>query len=170
MSPKLYSGNSHTRVGHVLATEGQVEHSEVVTVMDLGRITGNDQVEEKERVRKEFVKAHPPRLRFASDIRESSPSDEGTLDHFEFMMALMEAHPIIPFEDWSFASDLLDARRALAYHVVMRQLGHARSVVENANTRNRVGIGVSLRCMLEIYAGARFFCKHDSSVRRIGLG
>src|SRR5947209_17101440 len=83
--------------------------------------------------------------------------EESSLEHFEYMMALMELHPIIPFEECSFGSDLLDDRRALGYHIIQRQLGHSRSLVVNANIRNRVGVGVSLRSMLEMYAFARFF-------------
>src|SRR5712671_3834067 len=115
----------------------------------------------RQHFRKEFMKAHPPRFKFASDLRGPSQSNEATLDHFEFMVALMEAHPIIPFEACSFGSDLLDARRALAYHVIIRQVSHARSVIVNANIRNRVGLGVSLRCMLEIYAFVQFFAKEN---------
>jgi hypothetical protein len=113
--------------------------------------------EEKSRFRREFLQAQPPRIRFSSAIREAKQAEAGRIDHFEFLMALMEAHPMIPFESCSFGSDLLDVRRALAYQIVLRQLGHARSLVVNANIRNRTGVGVSLRCMLEMYAFAHFF-------------
>ncbi|HZW92579.1 MAG TPA: hypothetical protein VFF64_06370 [Candidatus Eremiobacteraceae bacterium] len=109
----------------------------------------------------EFLRAHPPRVRFAADIREGNRADPSKVDHFEFMMALMEAHPIIPLEVCTFGSDLLDARRALAYQIIIRQLGHTRSLVANANIRNRVGVGTSLRCMLEMYAFAQFFNQPD---------
>lgn len=125
------------------------------------RTKTDDEQRGRERLQREFIRTHPPRIRFATDIRDASASEEATLDHFEFMMALMEAHPIIPFEDCSFGSDLLDARRALAYHIVIRELGHARSLIVNTNIRNRVGVGISLRCMLEIYAFVKFFCMEN---------
>jgi hypothetical protein len=117
--------------------------------------------EEERRLGQEFIKEHPPRIRFTADIREAAACDGKTLDKFEFMTALMEAHPIFPFEHCSFGSDLLDARRALAYHIIVRQLGHARSLIANVNIRNRVGIGASLRCMLEMNAFAEFFCERE---------
>jgi hypothetical protein len=97
------------------------------------------------RFQEEFVRAHPPLVRFAPSVRDEASADASVVNHFEFMMALIEVHPIIPLEVCSFGSDLLDARRALAYHIMIRQLGHARSLVVNANIRNRVGVGASLR-------------------------
>jgi hypothetical protein len=128
--------------------------------MDTAR-TVNDG-EKKWRIGQEFIREHPPRIRFAADIHEATDCDGKTLDNFEFMTAMMEAHPIFPFEHCSFGSDLLDARRALAYHIIIRQLGHARSLIANVNIRNRVGIGVSLRCMLEMNAFAEFFCQREN--------
>jgi hypothetical protein len=117
--------------------------------------------EQKIRFWQEFIRTHPPRFRFASDVRNAAAAGDHTIDHFEFMLAIMEAHPIVPFEACSFGSDLLDARRALAYQMVIRQVGHARSLIANANIRNRVGVGTSLRCMLEMYAFAHFFAQED---------
>jgi hypothetical protein len=116
---------------------------------------------ERLRFRQEFLKAHPPRIGFSPEIRGESPDDIDKFDHFELMTAMMESHPILPFEICSLGSDLLDARRALAYHIVIRHLGHARSLIVNANIKNRVGVGVSLRCMCEMYAFANFFNHKD---------
>jgi hypothetical protein len=121
----------------------------------------NEETRRNRRFQQEFLRAHPPLIRFAPSVRDGASADAGAVDHFEFMMALIEVHPIIPLEVCSFGSDLLDARRALAYHIMIRQLGHARSLVVNANIKNRVGIGVSLRCMLEMYAFAQFFSQPD---------
>jgi hypothetical protein len=131
--------------------------------MHNGPMTDSANPDEKLRFRQEFLRNYPPRIRFAPELRlGQSPAELATLDHFEFMVAVMQAHPIFFFEECSFGSDLLDARRALAYHIIVRQLGHARSLIVNANIRNRVGVGTALRCMLEIYAFAKFF---DSTER-----
>jgi hypothetical protein len=113
--------------------------------------------QEKFEVWQELLQAHSPKVRFEDSLRNAGIGDKSMLDHFEFMMAVMELHPIIPFEECSFGSDLLDDRRALAYHIIQRQLGHSRSLVVNANIRNRAGVGISLRSMLEMYAFVRFF-------------
>jgi hypothetical protein len=122
--------------------------------------TGGSQ-EERERVQKEFLQAFPPRVRFDSSLRTVELGKTRSLEHFEYMMALMEMHPTIPFEECSFGSDLLDDRRALAYHIFQRQLGHSRSLVVNANIRNRIGVGAAIRCMLEMYAFVQFFNQVD---------
>jgi hypothetical protein len=109
----------------------------------------------------ELLQMHPPKVRFDVSIRDEQIDGKSAVDHFEYMMVLMELHPVIPMEECSFGSDLLDDRRALAYHIIQRQLGHCRSLVVNANIRNRVGIGLALRSMLEMYAFARFFQKED---------
>jgi len=93
-------------------------------------------------------------VRFSEDSRQVFPSH--ILDHIEFMMSLLEGHPVFPFEFYSFGSELLDYRRGLAYEMVFRQLDHVRSLVVNTNIRNRPGMGTALRCMLEIYAFAQY--------------
>lgn len=108
---------------------------------------------------KSLVKKNPPKIRFDDALHAQAATTHSSLDHFEFMMVMMELHPVVPFEDCSYGSDLLDNRRALSYQIFQRQLGHCRSLVANANIRNRVGVGVSLRAMLEMYAFANFF--HD---------
>jgi hypothetical protein len=113
--------------------------------------------QEKFEVWKKLLQAHSPKVRFDDSLRSAEIGNKSMLDYFEFMMAAMELHPIIPFEECSLGSDLLDDRRALAYQVIQRQLGHSRSLVVNANIRNRAGVGTSLRAMLEMYAFARFF-------------
>lgn len=115
-----------------------------------------------ERVHKEFIATRPPRVRFAKEIRAATGAEgEGSLNYLEFMTSMMELHPMVPFELCSFGSDLLDARRSLAYHIVIRQLSHARSLIANANIRNRVGVGTSLRCMLEVNAFTNFVCDNQ---------
>jgi hypothetical protein len=97
-------------------------------------------------------------VRFSKEIRDAVGADqERDLDYLEFMTSLMELHPMVPFELCSFGSKLLDARRSLAYHILIRQLSHARSFIVNVNIRNRAGIGTSLRCMLEMIAFTDFF-------------
>lgn len=112
--------------------------------------------EEKLAARLAFVKERPPRVRFTTGTREAFGEDVGSLDHVEFMMSLMEAHPLIPFESITFGSDVLDFRRGLAYEIVLRQLAHTRSLVENTNGRNRPGLGAALRCMLEMHAFSEY--------------
>jgi hypothetical protein len=101
-----------------------------------------------------YLAEKPPMVRFSEDSRQAFQSH--FLDHIEFMMSLLEGHPVFPFESYSFGSELLDYRRGLAYEVVFRQLGHVRSLVVNTNIRNRPAMGTALRCMLEIYAFARY--------------
>ena len=79
---------------------------------------GSEQVR---RMRQAFLAEHPPQVKFAADIRAATEADPSPLDHFEFMTAVMEVHPIFPFEQFSFGSDLLDARRAFAYQIIVRQ-------------------------------------------------
>jgi hypothetical protein len=112
----------------------------------------------KEQAHKEFIAKRPPRVRFAKEIRDAAGEDEERrLNYLEFMTSLMEMHPMVPFELCSFGSNLLDARRSLAYHVMIRQLSHTRSFIANVNIRNRTGMGTSLRCMLEMIAFTDFF-------------
>lgn len=69
------------------------------------------------------------------------------------MMILFECHPFLPFtKKFSYGSDLLNYRKAIAYEVILRLLGHCRSLVANTNIYNHIGTGVSLRCMLELYS------------------
>jgi hypothetical protein len=110
-----------------------------------------------EQIHKAFIAEHPPRVRFSKEIRDAAGVDqERSLNYLEFMTSLMELHPMVPFELCSFGSDLLDARRSLAYHIVIRQLSHTRSLIANVNIRNRAGVGTSLRCMLEVNAFTNF--------------
>lgn len=113
--------------------------------------------DELDRVQEETLKAHELRVKFNDDLRAAIKGDQHMLNRFEFFTAVLELHPTFDFEHISFGSELLDARRALAYHIVARQLGHARSLIANANIKNRVGTGASLRCMLEMTAFAEFF-------------
>ncbi len=98
------------------------------------------------------IDAKPPRVRFATEIRDALVGREHIFDHIEFMMFSLEHHPLIPFEKYTFGSDLLDFRRAVAYEIVLRLLAHARSFVANVNIRNRPGAGTALRCMLDMFA------------------
>jgi hypothetical protein len=115
----------------------------------------NSRREEGRMFRKEFTASRPPKVQFASDLKAEFGSEVGPLEHIEFMMSLMEAHPFIPF-DITFGSDVLDFRRALAYEITLRQLAHTRSLVANTNIRNRPGVGSALRCMLEMYAFSEY--------------
>lgn len=111
--------------------------------------------EEKQAVWKKLIETRPPQVRFADGIRTGFGKETRILDHIEFMMSLMEAHPLIPFEI-TFGSDLLDFRRGVAYEIVLRQLAHTRSLVANTNIKNRPGVGTALRCMLEILAFSEY--------------
>ena len=94
-----------------------------------------------------------PRIGFSPEIRTALSDSTDRLDYFEAMTILLECHPLLPFnEKFSFGSELLDYRRALAYEIIIRLLGHCRSLVANTNILNHIGTGVALRCMLEIYA------------------
>jgi hypothetical protein len=111
--------------------------------------------EEKYAVWAAFVESRPPQVRFASNIRANFGAETRLLDHVEYMMSLMEAHPLIPF-GFTFGSDLFDLRRGLAYEIVLRQLAHTRSLVANINIKNRPGVGTAVRCMLEMFAFAEY--------------
>src|SRR5437016_545057 len=107
---------------------------------------------ERSAVRKAFLREHPPRIRFSEGVRNELAIHSASLDHVELMMSLMEGHPLIPFEEFTFGSDVLDFRRGLAYEIVARQLAHVRSLVANVNISNQPGVGAALRCMLEMHA------------------
>jgi hypothetical protein len=111
--------------------------------------------EEKYAIWKAFTDARPPRIHFSHELRKAFESESRLLDHIEYMMSLMEGHPLIPFK-LTFGSDLLDFRRGLAYEIVLRQLAHTRSLVANTNIKNRPGVGTALRCMLEMVAFAEY--------------
>ncbi len=110
----------------------------------------NDQ--EKREAWRAAVAAQPPRVRFDQELRASLASREGSFEHFEFLMHMLELHPLIPFAEYTFGSELLNFRRAVAYEVVLRLLAHARSFVANFNIRNRPGCGSAIRGMLDIFA------------------
>jgi|GEM_PF-6030908 len=112
--------------------------------------------EEKRAFWLKFIAARPPVVRFSNDSRAVFSEVDRSLDHIEFMMSMMEAHPLFPFEGCSFGSDLLDFRRGLAYEMVLRELAHTRSLVANANIRNRPGMGTAVRCMLEMHAFSEY--------------
>jgi len=102
---------------------------------------------------KSEVKEPIPQIRFSTEIRTALADSIDRLDYFEAMTILLEYHPLLPFnEDFSFCSDVLDYRRALAYEIIIRLLGHCRSLIANANVFNHIGTAVALRCMLELYA------------------
>src|SRR6185437_14292500 len=104
-----------------------------------------------------FLSHRPPRIRFSESVRAKVASQEqNPAEHLEFMVSLMEVHPLIPFEQYTFGSDEWDMRRAIAYEILLRQLAHVRSFVVNANIGNGPGMGTALRCMLEIHA----FCNY----------
>jgi hypothetical protein len=107
---------------------------------------------EKDAFRKKALEAQPPLVRFTDQIRESLGQRASACDHIEFMMWLLESHPLIPFEKYSFGSDLLDFRRALAYEILLRILAHVRSLVANVNIVNRPGAGAAVRCILDMNA------------------
>jgi hypothetical protein len=112
--------------------------------------------EEKRAFWLQFIAARPPVVRFSNDSRAVFSEVDRSLDHIEYMMSCMEAHPLFPLEGCSFGSDLLDFRRGLAYEMVLRQLAHTRSLVANTNIRNRPGMGTALRCMLEMHAFSEY--------------
>ncbi len=117
--------------------------------------------DEQRRVWVNHMAQHPPHVRFSSDSRTAFAEIDQCLDHIEFMMSLLEAHPLIPFERYTFGSDLLDFRRGVAYEIVLRQLAHTRSLVANVNIGNRTGIGTALRCMLEMHAFSEYLLDED---------
>ena len=108
--------------------------------------------DEKRTVWATTIANNPPRVRFSEEIRSKLAERSVTFDHIEFMMFTLEHHPLIPFEEYSFGSDLLDFRRGVAYEIALRLLAHVRSFVANMNIRYRPGAGAALRCMLDIYA------------------
>lgn len=116
----------------------------------------DDVAEEKRALWGKMVAARPPAVRFSKESRISFSKIDRSLDHIELMMCLMEAHPLLPFEGCTFGSDLLDFRRGIAYEMVLRQLAHTRSLVANANIKNRPGMGTAVRCMLEMHAFSQF--------------
>lgn len=94
-----------------------------------------------------------PRLRFSRKVRSALTEEADSLDYFEAMTILLEKHPFFPFKkELTFGKEINDYRRALAYEIIIRALGHCRSLVANANAFNHIGTGVALRCMLELYA------------------
>jgi hypothetical protein len=101
---------------------------------------------------KEQIEKCPPRIAFTQEMRSALPTLDGIFDHIEFLMIWLENHSLIPLSQYTFGSDLLDTRRAVAYEVVIRVLAHLRSFVVNANIRNKPGTGAALRCMLDVYA------------------
>jgi hypothetical protein len=112
----------------------------------------NAEQQEKQTVWSQAIAANPPRVRFSEDLRDGLATKAKSFDHIEFMMFTLEHHPLIPFDKYSFGSDLLDFRRGVAYEIVLRLLAHVRNFVANINVRNRPGAGAALRCMLDIYA------------------
>jgi hypothetical protein len=97
--------------------------------------------------------AELPQVKFSSEVRGKLLDNKDKIDYFEAMMIMMEVHPFFPLNrEFSFGSDVLDLRRALTYEVILRQLGHSRSLVANTNFFNHIGTAVALRCMLELYA------------------
>jgi hypothetical protein len=125
--------------------------------------------EEKHQFWVGVVTDNPPQVRFSGELRQAMTVRPRSLDHIESMMFLMEHHPFLPLKECTFGSELLDVRRALAYDVVLRQLAHTRSVVSNANIRNRPGVGAAARCVLEVYALARFVSLHLDDSRLLEL-
>lgn len=108
-----------------------------------------------------------PRIRFSTEIRTALTDGIDRLDYFEAMTILLEYHPLLPFnKDFSFSSDVLDNRRALAYEIIIRLLGHCRSLVANANVFNHIGTAVALRCMLELYA-FMIYLKNDNYINDV---
>lgn len=94
-----------------------------------------------------------PRVQFSPVIRDKLRDSSERSDYFESMTILLEYHPLLPFsEDFSLGDDILDYRRALAYEIIIRLLGHCRSLVANTNILNHIGTAVAVRCVLEIYA------------------
>src|SRR6185437_4527513 len=120
--------------------------------------------DDKRAFRARFLEERPPHVRFSPEIREAFADELGPLEHLEFMMSVMEAHPFWPFEEITFGSDVLDFRQGLAYEIVLRQLAQTRSLTVNTNARNRPGMGTALRCMLEMYA----FSEYVTAKERIG--
>jgi hypothetical protein len=102
-----------------------------------------------------------PRVRFSADIRGKLVDYSDRLDYFEGMTILLETHPFFPFGNKFSLGDILDYRRALAYEIIIRFLGHCRSLIANSNTFNHIGTAVALRCMLELYAFL-IYLKHNN--------
>lgn len=100
-----------------------------------------------------------PVVSFSPNVR-ALIKENSTLDHFEGMMTLLECHPINA--STSLKSDELDFRMYLSYEVLLRQLGHARSIVANANALNHIGTSVSVRCMVELYAFVTYLLENGS--------
>lgn len=98
------------------------------------------------------IKEPIPRVRFSPDIRDKLIDYSDRLDYFEAMTILLEYHPFLPFDDKFSLGDILDYRRALAYEVIIRLLGHCRTLIANSNIFNHIGTAVALRCVLELYA------------------
>jgi hypothetical protein len=102
-----------------------------------------------------------PRVRFSVDFRNGFSGNKDLLDEFEGITILLENHPFHPFgREFSSGSDVLDYRRALSYDVIIRLLGHCRSLIANANEFNQIGTGVAVRCILELYAFLHYVKEH----------
>lgn len=102
-----------------------------------------------------------PRVRFSSDIIDKFPDYSDRLYHFEAMTIFLECHPFFPFNDEFSFGEILDYRRALAYEVIIRLLGHCRSFIANTNIYNHIGTAVALRCMLELNAFLIYLKDHN---------
>jgi hypothetical protein len=94
-----------------------------------------------------------PTIKFTNDLRGKLNQAVEALDHYEGMLTLLEGHPFLSLADgFCLGSDMLNYRLLLVYEIILRQIGHSRSIIANANIYNHVGMSVSLRCMLELYA------------------
>ncbi|MCK5100527.1 MAG: hypothetical protein KAR45_20625, partial [Desulfobacteraceae bacterium] len=101
-----------------------------------------------------------PTIKFSNSLKKYSKKARDTIEHFEAMLTLLEAHPFLPVnESFSLGSQSLNDRKTLAYEVIIRQIGHSRSLIANANIFNHIGMSVALRCMIELYAFVKFL--HD---------
>jgi len=88
-----------------------------------------------------------PRVKFSKDLRSKVKGLE-RLEYFEGMTTLLECHPILA--ELRLDSDKLDFRKSLTYEILLRVLGHVRSIVANANVYNHIGTAVATRCLIEM--------------------
>ena len=107
-----------------------------------------------------------PVVSFSSGLREKI-IDQDKVEYLEGMLTLLECHPMLA--SMSLKNDTLDYRKYLAYEIILRQIGHTRSLVANSNCFNHIGTAVALRCMIELYAFTSYLVETDTLKDEVSL-
>lgn len=107
-----------------------------------------------------------PRVRFSRDICLKAKELE-RLEYFEAMTTLLECHPILA--ELNLGSDQLNLRKSLTYEILLRILGHLRSIVANANIYNHIGTAVAVRCLIEMYGFVIYLIETETLLNAVAV-